>query len=430
MQNKINPTKSMTYGFMQQSRKVLIKLVEVSLLAVGITACGGGNDAPIDPIEPNPTKPSPLKLELLTGASTVNLEQCEEPMNGPVETARFNRLMRATVYQDAIYLAETGEGCENTVYNQLWVRPGEIGASRILQLSNGTVETTLELGGAVTTMGRPTAVRFPSGFARSAGSPTGVVLSYSAANSDKDFTADMDWMQRYSEWNNQGWKMFPPGLFNFRGDLPGSHDLVAGRTGELPALIDGSGLEAGFVAPHDLEVDVQGLFYLIDDGRIRTIDNDYNVKTLDSVALGITAKIKALDADHQGRIHALTKQAQGQYTWHRLADGSSVNFTVPSPVEGDTLTAETFTIIDDAILISVRESTPYSSSRIFHVSAKGEVTAMTGTQTASTEQDFLDNSAQYLLPAIQHIEYGVDGHLYLVLPQGVLIDRDYSVMSK
>ncbi len=53
------------------------------------------------------------------------------------------------------------------------------------------------------------------------------------------------------------------------------------------------------------------------------------------------------------------------------------------------------------------------------------MTALTGDKTAATPEDFLKDPAPYWLPQVQHIEYGVDGHLYIVLPQGVLVARGF-----
>jgi len=50
------------------------------------------------------------------------------------------------------------------------------------------------------------------------------------------------------------------------------------------------------------------------------------------------------------------------------------------------------------------------AGRLYRVSANGTVTPLTDENAVSQ---------------VQHVEYGVDGHLYVVLPQGVLIARDF-----
>ena len=44
----------------------------------------------------------------------------------------------------------------------------------------------------------------------------------------------------------------------------------------------------------------------------------------------------------------------------------------------------------------------------------------------ASPQDALDEPSKYLLPPVMHIQYGIDGHLYLVLQQGVLRVKDFS----
>ena len=78
---------------------------------------------------------------------------------------------------------------------------------------------------------------------------------------------------------------------------------------------------------------------------------------------------------------------------------------------------------DDIIFSAYRAGG--KSSQLFRVSSKGVVTKLTGDEQPEKPQDFLEHPEKYRLPAIQHLEYGVDGHLYIVLEQGVLIVRNF-----
>lgn len=382
-------------------------------LAVAVAGCGGSDADPVSPLQP-------FKLELLSGSASADLDHCES-IDGAAASARFSRLLRATAYEDAVYLTETGEGCANVDF----LPPGFVPANlqpAIRKLSGGAVETALQLNDYATMMSHPVMVRYPSGFVRSGDGRGGVVLGYAAAVSDRGFTLDSAEVARYSE--QGGWDYYVPGLFELADVRAGYDDLIAGAPGQPPARVDGRGRAAGFVAPHDLERDAAGVFYVIDDGRIRTIDADHRVSTLDHAALGITGTVKALDADARGNIHVLAQREGPSYAWHRLSDGSRLDFRTRESVTTEPLTAETFTVIGDEILLGVRN--PAGFTHLYRVASNGEVETLTGTEAAETPQDFLDRPSQFLLPAVQHIEYGADGHLYIVLPQGVLIARDYS----
>lgn len=401
-----------------------------TLLATG---CGGGSDAeppvlPPDPVEPPPDPvepPTGLSFEVLAGLPSVDFENCESS-NGAAAEARFSHLLRISVYEDAAYLAETGEGCSNISYRWPGFEPENLHPN-IRQISDGTVETAVSLHSYVTMMSHPTMVRYPSGVHRKPGSDETFVLGYVAAASEWGFALDQDEVARYTE--QGGWSYYIPGLFRFTQPRASYTDLVAGVPNQSPAQVDGIGQAAGFVAPHDLEVDAAGLFYVIDDGHIRTIDADYEVRTLDHAALGITGTIKALDADHQGNIHVLAQRSVGRYTWHRLSNGSSVDFQIGSGMSfPGTRTRETFTVVGDAMVLGTGHASSGSGrTQLYRVSDTGQVTELTGRTAPGTPQDFLDQPAQYWLPQVQHIEYGVDGHLYVVLPQGVLIARDFAL---
>ncbi len=216
-------------------------------------------------------------------------------------------------------------------------------------------------------------VRYPSGFHRKEGSGEAFVLGCAAAISDHYFLPDKDEVARYTE--HGGWSYYTPGLFRFTGNSAGYDNLKAGMPGKPPALTDGQALAAGFVAPHDLEVDAQGRFYVIDEDRIRTIDADYKVATLDPVALGITGTVRALDADHQGRIHVIAQRNAASYSWHRLENGSTVDFGINRAVMTEPLGKVTFTVVGDGLVVNERRLGG-ALGRLYKVSANGAVTAL------------------------------------------------------
>jgi hypothetical protein len=406
------------------------KLISLSILmTLAMVGCGGDDSAQAEsPVNPIHT----LKLEVLAGQPSMNFDTCQS-VDGTADVARFSHLIRATVYKDTVYLAESVEDCANVSYgfSNAFV-PSNIRPS-IRKLSGNTVETAVALNSSwndlISVMRPPVMVRYPSGFQRRKNTDEPFVLGYAATTSEKGFVLDEGEVTRYTE--QGGWNYYVPGLFRFTQPNAYREDLVAGLPGKPPAYVDGTGLMAGFVAPHDLEMDAAGQFYLIDDGRIRTINEDYEVKTIDHVALGITGAVKALDSDHQGNIHALIQNSGPSYTWHRLADHSQVNFEIREIAQTEPISFETFTVVGNEIVLAVHyaSSGDFSnrSSRLYRVSATGAVKELTGATVPATPQDFLDHPSQYLLPPVKHIKYGVDGHLYIVLPQGVLVARNYTL---
>jgi hypothetical protein len=394
-----------------------------------LVSCGGGssvNPSPEVPLPAVPTPPLPepiasVKLEVFTGKTTVDFSQCRSD-DGAVTAATYSQLQRATVYQDAMYLAESGEGCTNVTYDAPGFVPNNLRPA-IRKVSGGVVQTAVRLNDYFTAMSHPTMVRYPSSVHRKPGSETLFVLGYAAASSEHGFVLDDSEAARYTA--QGGWSYNVPGLFKFAEALAGYDDLVAGTAGQAPRLADGQGHNAGFYAPHDLEVDAAGQFYLIDQNRIRTIDANHNVATLESIALGITGTVKALDADRLGRIHALVQRGGPSYSWYRLADGRRVDFRIRDFVTTEPMTFETIAVVGDDLVLGVRAVSADKSTQLFRVAANGMVTGLSGATHPTTPQDFLDNLANYLLPQVQHIEYGLDGHLYIVLPQGVLRARGF-----
>ena len=221
-----------------------------------------------------------------------------------------------------------------------------------------------------------------------------------------------DWYDKAGAWN-----YFVPGIFKYEGNAAGENNLLAGMPGKRPdSFVDGRGKMAQFQAPHDLEVDASGLLYVIDGGddtRIRTISSSGEVKTLD----GYRKNIRALDVDRQGHIHALEETGLAHYVWHRLSDGSSVEFRTAMtyfPVRE----VAAFTVVGDDIIVAW-------IGGLFRVTKQGVVTQLTGKQPPATPQDFLEHPEKFHLPPVQHLKYGPDGHLYIVLKQGVLVARDF-----
>jgi hypothetical protein len=100
-------------------------------------------------------------------------------------------------------------------------------------------------------------------------------------------------------------------------------------------------------------------------------------------------------------------------------------FTIQQFVNIEPLKFETFTVVGNEIVLGVRQRVGDTDTSLYRVSANGTVKVLTGTAAPAKPEDFLDQPSQYLLPQVQHVEYGVDGHLYIVLPQGVLIARNY-----
>ena len=406
-------------------------LVLLMLATVGCGGDGGGSSSteppPIDPPNFVIELPSGLGFDLLTGKISLDFDNCQSE-GGATDEAQFSDLSRVTVYEDAVYLADTGATCTNVSrgpFGGIGSEPSHL-QPKIRKLSEGTVKNVLALHSYRSFSGLPPScpmVGYPSGFYRKADTGEIFVLSYVTGNRWDSTTGAWDWSG--SKWN---WNNHVPGLFKFvpygNSGLYLSCDrvdyFVAGSLGEPPTHADGTGRAARFTTPSDLEVDAAGLFYLIDDRRIRTIDSSYTVKTLGHAALGITdmETPRAIDSDHQGNIHVLTQFGNYGYTWHRLADGSRISFYTRPGDWGTTIPSfVTFTVTGDSILLGVHMISSYyppgdyPQTRLYHVSATGEVTELTA-EGAS-------------LPLLRHIEYGVDGHLYLVLPQGVLIARDY-----
>ena len=286
------------------ANKYLFKLVPLAL-AAALVACGGSDgDSGNTPAPQPPIVQAPFKMEILAGSTGVNFNQCagRESLGHLIIHARFRHLERIATHGDQIFLTDSGEGCETRNHSSI-----------------GPVIHSIEFAW----------VRFFASFWRTVSPPFGainesastmfvnsfyrrdkggfVVLSYGAASSETGFELNESLLADYTQ--RQIWKNFGLGVFS-RAEDRGGERLVAGAPGQPPGYADGMGQAARFTAPHDLEGDADGLLYLIDAGRIRTVDQkDWQVRTLDNVALGATGVFKTLDSDRLGRVHAIDRKS-------------------------------------------------------------------------------------------------------------------------
>lgn len=376
---------------------------------------------------PNPDAPAAkLKLELLTGRAMSDFNDCKS-VDGSFEQAQFSYLERIVVYKDAIYLTESGGRCIKNETTTPPLTQAQTFPPKIRKISDGKVETALSLFKSFSGY-HPPMVRFPGGFHRDEKTGAFFVLGYSAAHFYRDYYMDPDLFNWYA--STGAWEYFVPGLFRYTDKGVTENNLVAGMRGTPPSqwppvMPDGKGTSARFYVPRDLEADASGKFYLIDGGykgKIRTIDAEYEVKTLDLP----NHSFAALDADHAGNMHALERRDKEAYTWHKLTDGSKVDFHYGADAHFPLTRSdvEAFTVVGDSIVFSAYEVFA-KTSQLYRISSKGIVTKLTGDEKPEKPQDFLEHPEKYRLPPIQHLEYGVDGNLYIVLEQGVLIARDF-----
>ena len=373
---------------------------------------------------PNPEVPAAsLKLELLTGRAMSDFDDCKS-VDGSFEQAQFSYLERIIVYKDAIYLTESGGRCIKNETTTPPLTQAQTFPPKIRKITDGKVETALSLYNSFSGS-HPPMVRFPGGFHRDEKTGAFFVLGYSATHIYRSYAMESDLFNWYA--NAGAWEYFVPGLFRYTEQGVTENNLVAGMRGTPPShwppvMLDGKGTSVRFHVPHDLEADASGKLYLIDGRRIRTIDAEYEVKTLNLS----DKKFIALNADHAGNMHALEYKHEDEYVWHKLADGSEVAIRTSNASAEfiPRLTVATFTVVGDDIIFSYYVSRD-KESKLFRVSSKGVVTKLTGDERPEKPQDFLEHPEKYRLPPIQHLEYGVDGHLYIVLEQGVLISRNF-----
>ena len=89
---------------------------------------------------------------------------------------------------------------------------------------------------------------------------------------------------------------------------------------------------------------------------------------------------------------------------------------------------ETFAVIGDELLMAVRGMTAEAgknASTVYRVNASGQSVRVSGSAQPAQASDWLNAPQQFAWPQVQHVEYGPDGHLYVVLPQGVVQAKDF-----
>ena len=402
------------------AHQYLFKLVPLAL-AAALAACGGSDgDSGNTPAPQPPIVQAPFKMELLGGRTEVDFSNCKRPdkQGTPLARVYFTHLERVKAESNRIVLTASSENCQKE--NVSTVGP------LLYTIANGSVRFNsfwerAEFSGSW----RPLVVpMFLNSFYRLGNEGGFIVLSYGAASSETGFELNESLLADYTQ--RQIWKNFGLGVFS-RAEAGGDERLVAGTPGQPPGYADGKGQAARFTAPHDLEGDADGLLYLIDVGRIRTVDQkDWQVHTLDNVALGATGVFKTLDSDRLGRVHAIEQIDSGRYVWHRLADKRRVAFTLPNPPAGKTV--ETFTVIGDELLMAVRGMTAEAgknASTVYRVNASGQMLRVSGQAQPAQADDWLNDPQKFAWPQVQHLEYGSDGHLYVALPQGVVRVKDF-----
>ena len=399
-------------------------------LAAALVACGGSDGdsgqtpAPTPPApapQPQPQPPivqAPFKLEMLAGSTEVDFSDCKGPkeLNTPLARISFTHLERVKAESDRLVLTASSENCQ---------KPDVSTVGPLLHtIANGSVRSDsfwsyVSIGGW-----SPLSPMFLNSYYRLGDEGGFIVISYGAAPSETGFELNESLVANYAQ--RQIWKNFGLGLFS-RTRSSSYTLLVAGAPGQPPAHADGKGNAARFTTPHDLEGDADGLLHLIDAGRIRTVDQkDWAVRTLENAALGATGAFKTLDADRLGRIHAIEQVDSRRYVWHRLSDKRRVPFTLAQPPAGKTV--ETFAVIGDELLMAVRGMTAEAgknASTVYRVNASGQSVRVSGSAQPAQASDWLNAPQQFAWPQVQHVEYGPDGHLYVVLPQGVVQAKDF-----
>ena len=402
------------------ANKYIFKLIPLAL-AAALAACGGSDgDSGNTPAPQPPIVQAPFKLEMLAGSTEVDFSDCKGPkeLNTPLARISFTHLERVKAESDRLVLTASSENCQKE--NVSTVGP------LLYTIANGSVRFNsfwerAEFSGSW----RPLVVpMFLNSFYRLGNEGGFIVLSSGAAPSETGFELNEALVANYTQ--RRIWKNFGLGVFS-RAEAGGDEGLVAGTPGQPPGYADGKGREARFTAPHDLEGDADGLLYLIDAGRIRTVDQkDWQVRTLDNTALGASGVFKTLDSDRMGRVHAIEQINSGRYVWHRLADKRRVPFTLPQPPAGKTV--ETFAVIGDELLMAVRGMTAEAgknASTVYRVNASGQSVRVSGQAQPAQADDWLNDPQKFAWPQVQHLEYGSDGHLYIALPQGVVKAKDF-----
>ena len=408
-----------------ETKMLKSKSVQALLVCMFLASCGGSGGV----VEPPPPPPvaSNYNVELFTGRTTVNYKECDL-VGDTLQTAGFFNLSKIAVYKDSIELLESYEYCPLADHV-----PFEF---RIIK--GNKVERILSEDDAGIGFKGPPSAKFPSGFYKLADNDY-YVVGFAAARSNRNFEVDAAMVAKLNVQQGPytGWDYFSHGFYRYGKNTPSTRILAAGASA-APAVVDGQGRGAQFYVPHDLEADAQGLLYTVDNGQVRTIDRGYQVKTVGNAEVGVGGAVKALDADRAGVIHVLGRQPDGGYVWSQLlggkkAEGTSARAFKLRATDGpaNLQTIETITVVGDSLLVARRQYEA-STSELFRVTlSSGAVEDLTGSGRiawpSSGPAAGTGGGAASPFPQVQHLEYGVDGHLYIVLPQGVLRVKDFKL---
>ena len=404
------------------TNKFQSKTLRALMACVFLASCGGGGDSGSEAPAPAPA-PANYNVELYTGKTAVDYKKCDL-VGDTLQTAGYFNLSKIAVYKDSIELLESFENCSDKDYYFFEIRT----------IKESTVGENYYGLDAVIPIKLPPTAKYPSGFYKISDNDYFVVGS-AAARSNRNFELDEAAVAELNlkQGLYSGWDYFAHGFYRYGKNTPSGRILAAGASAP-PVVVDGQGNGAQFYAPHDLEADAQGLLYTVDNGMVRTITRDYTVKTVPNAEVWVGGAVKALDADRAGMIHVLGRQPDGGYVWSRLMAGkrpegiTTYGFKLrASDGPANLQTIETFTVVGDSLLVA-RRNYEATTSELFRVWPGGLVEELTGTGRIawpSTGGTAATGAATTPFPQVQHLEYGVDGHLYIVLPQGVLRVKDF-----
>ncbi len=449
------------------------------MLSVMLVACGGGSSSDeSDPITPEPV-PEPehpvpqlqgVHFELHSGRTKADFSNClASEADVPLAQLSYGHLMYGATPATAannnaessttLRVLDTAARCTSLALVDAdgTQTPLAVPHSRLLHLSaakvNAAYVLTQNIWAAESLGWRASSFVYDDAGLAFTGY-AGINAQYEQA-----FRLDAAAVQAISA-QDDGWMAAAPALYHLPpAGWPVATDyLVAGARGRapadagaLPVLADGSGLNAVLYAPHHLLHGADGKYYFIDGGQIRVAENtgagaarhyasmsyalfayDWAVTTLalPHAANALNMPFLALAADAQGNIHALeiTTATAADFVWHRLAEGTQLPFNFGHQAAAFAATphiAASFAIIDGDMLLALHPINGNTS--LYRIAAAtGKATKLTGDTPSDDARDFLAEPATYMLPPVQHVHYGVDGHLYLLLEQGILIARNFT----
>lgn len=423
--------------------------------AVLLTACGGSDHnatpepppitpdpppapepAPEPPPEPHRPLPTPVAqaLTVMAGSADFADAHCKEGWKLPVldqtmswHTARFYALERIGDMNGSIYLlSDRGvEQCaehypDSTVHSM----DGE-----------GYLREFLPSRYPVTMA--PTPGNRISGIFRQNDSTYALTLA--VTNADRGYQLDDGYGMRFSFYRHHGPLLihFPDGLAPYYVDyvsglpvLP--HDSDAARSAAyadptpIPfAVIDGPPRQARFYAPHSLVSAGDGLHYFVDQGRVRTIDAQLYVRTLDLPSMTAGDVALDLDVDAKGQVHLVTESAPGVFAWHQLATGQRLDFSLPGYANPHiSMAVRAGDAGAPTLMLGVRDDgVPEKWSRIYRVQAGQDQSQVQrfigGDALPATAQDYLQNPTHFRLPNVRDVHF-VDQTLWLSVGQALL----------